>query len=112
MNQPITDTMKISDVRSNINSLVNEVYRHEKRVIVEKSGIPVAEIVSLEDIQRLDQIDEKRKVHDRVIEEIRAAFKDVPPEQLERESERALAEVRAEKRAERSGPLRPPKSQR
>ena len=40
--QPITETMKISEVKQQLNSLVNRVYRHETRVMVEKSGIPVA----------------------------------------------------------------------
>lgn len=39
---PTTETMKISDVRAELNKLVNRVYRHETRVIVEKSGTPAA----------------------------------------------------------------------
>jgi prevent-host-death family protein len=96
-----TETMKISDVRSNINSLVNEVYRHEKRVIVEKSGIPVAAIVSLEDVRRIDQLDRSREVRFKIVDEIRAAFAGVPPEEIEREGEKAVAQVRAERRAAR-----------
>ena len=36
-----------------------------------------------------------------VINQMREAFKDVSPEELEREAEKAVAEVRAEMRAER-----------
>ena len=101
MNQPITETMKISDVRSNLNSLVNEVYRHEKRVIVEKSGIPVAAVVSLEDVRKLDQLQKNREEMFKVIDEMRAKFADVPPEEIEQMAEKTVAEARAELRAER-----------
>jgi prevent-host-death family protein len=99
MNEPITETMKISDVRSNLNTLVNEVYRHEKRVIVEKSGIPLAAIISLNDLEHFNFLKEKRAERFKIVDEIRAAFAGVPPEELEREAEKALAEVRADARA-------------
>jgi prevent-host-death family protein len=94
-----TETMKISDVRSNINSLVNEVYRHEKRVIVEKSGIPVAAVVSTEDLRRIDQLERTREVRFKIVDEIRAAFAGISSEELEEEGLKAVAEVRARKRA-------------
>jgi len=98
---PTTETMKISDVRSGLNQLVNRVYRHETRVIVEKSGIPVAAVVSAEDLERLRKLDEEDREAWSIVDEMRAAFKDVPPEELDREAQRALAEVREEMRAER-----------
>jgi prevent-host-death family protein len=52
--------MKISDVKARLSSLVNEVYRHETRVLVEKAGIPVAALVSVEDLERLIRLDEQR----------------------------------------------------
>lgn len=100
--QPMTQTMKISTVRAEFNTLVNQVYRHETRVVVEKSGIPVAALVSTDDLKRLDQLDRERAERFRIVDEMRAAFKDVAPEELEREAARALAEVRAEMRAERA----------
>jgi prevent-host-death family protein len=92
--------MKISDVKQQLNSLVNRVYRRETRVLVEKSGIPVAAIVSVQDLQRLEEFDRERAEQFKVLEEIGEAFKDVPYEELEREIARAIAEVRAERRAE------------
>jgi prevent-host-death family protein len=99
--QPMTQTMKISDVRGQLNTLVNRVFRKETRVIVEKSGIPVAALVSTDDLERLDRLDRERAERFTVIDELRQAFAGVPDEELEREAERALAEVRAERRAER-----------
>jgi prevent-host-death family protein len=98
--QPTTQTMKISEVKQQLNRLVNQVYRRETRVMVEKSGIPVAGIVSAEDLHRLDQLDRERAERFKVLEEFGEAFKDVPVEELEREVARALAEVRAERRAQ------------
>lgn len=100
--QPMNQTMKISDVRGQFNTLVNQVYRREARVVVEKSGIPVAALVSTEDLKRLNQLDRERAERFSILDEMRAAFEDVSPEELEREAERALTEVRAEMRAERA----------
>jgi prevent-host-death family protein len=98
--QPTTQTMKISEVKQQLNRLVNQVYRRETRVMVEKSGIPVAGIVSAEDLRRLDRLDRERAERFKVLEEFGEAFKDVPVDELEREAARALAEVRAERRAQ------------
>ncbi|MBA2597177.1 MAG: type II toxin-antitoxin system Phd/YefM family antitoxin [Chloroflexia bacterium] len=98
--QPMTETMKISDVKQQLNSLVNRVYRQETRVMVEKSGIPVAAIVSARDLQRLEQLDRKWAEGERVLREFAAGFADQTPEDIERETAKAIAEVRAEKWAE------------
>ncbi len=97
--QPVTQTMKISEVRGQFNNLVNRVYRKETRVVVEKSGIPVAGIVSADDLRRLDRLDRERAEHFNVIDEMRDSFRDVPAEEIEREADRSLDEVRAEQRA-------------
>ncbi len=95
---PMTETMKISEVKQQFNRLVNRVYRHETRVMVEKSGISVAGIVSAEDLRRLDRLDRERAERFMVLEKFAEAFRDVPAEELERETARAIAEVRAEQR--------------
>lgn len=97
---PTTETMKISEVKPRRNSLVNRVYRQETRILVEKSGIPVAGLVSAADLQRLDQLDRERARRFSILDEFGEAFKDVPAEELEREVARALAEVRAARRQE------------
>ena len=99
--QPMTQTMKASDARQHFASVLNRVFRKEARVVVEKSGIPVAAIVSADDLKRLDELDRARAARFTVIDEMRAAFTDVAPEEIEREADWALTEVRAEQRAER-----------
>jgi prevent-host-death family protein len=97
--QPMTQIIKVSDVRQNLGELLNKVFRRETRVLVEKSGIPVAAIVSAEDLKRLDQLDRERAERFTVIDEVRRNFQDVSPEELEQEAARSLAEGRAERRA-------------
>ncbi len=65
--------IKLSEARNTFRALVNDVYRTHDRVIVEKSGIPVAAIVSVADLERLDR--------------------------FEREADNAIAAVRAKKRS-------------
>jgi prevent-host-death family protein len=98
--EPETRTMKISDVKAKLSSLVNEVYRQQTRVLIEKAGIPVAALVSVQDLQRLAQLDEQRADR-RVLESMREPFRGVPAEEIKRETAKAVAEVRAEMAAER-----------
>jgi prevent-host-death family protein len=98
---PETQTMKISDVKAGLSSLVNEVYRNERRVVVEKAGIPVAALISIDDLKRLKRLDEDREERWRLLDLLREPFQGVPPEEVERETAKAVAEVRADMKAER-----------
>jgi prevent-host-death family protein len=97
--QPPTRTMKISDVKNHLSSLVNDVYRNETRILIEKAGIPVAAIISARDLQRLSQFEQEREERFSVIDRAREAFKDVPDEEIEREVDRIIARNRAADRA-------------
>ena len=97
-----TQTMKISDVKATLSKLVNEVYRGEKRVLIEKAGIPVAALISIQDLERLTRIDEEDREAWATLEAMRAPFRGVPSEEIEREAAKAIAEVRAERRAARA----------
>ncbi|MEJ7763217.1 MAG: type II toxin-antitoxin system Phd/YefM family antitoxin, partial [Thermomicrobiales bacterium] len=105
---PSRETITATDARREFARVINRVARNEVRVVVEKSGVPVAGIVSAEDVRRLDRLDQlerERAARFGVIDEMRAAFAGVPAEELGREAERALAEVRSDMRAERdAGP--------
>jgi prevent-host-death family protein len=93
--EPMTQTMKISDVKNTLSSVVNKVYRKETRVLVEKSGIPVAAIISADDLRRFAQLEREREEHFAVIDRMREAFKDVPAEEIEAETDRIIARNRA-----------------
>jgi prevent-host-death family protein len=93
--------MKFTDARQHLSRVVNRVARHETRVLIEKSGVPVAALVSADDLRRLDALEARRQEQFAAIGRISDAFADVPIDELERQVERAVAEVRAELRAER-----------
>ena len=96
--KPVTKTMKASEARQQFSQVINQVFRREARVIVEKSGIPVAAIISAEDLERLNRLEEQRAEHFKALDATRDAFKDVPDEELEREVAKAVQAAREELR--------------
>ncbi len=103
--QPIIQTITASQARQQWSELLNKVFRREARVIVEKSGIPVAAIISAVDLERLNRLEAERRERFKALEDTWEAFKDVPPEELEREVTRALDQVRAENKREEQQPI-------
>lgn len=99
----MTQVMKASDVRQQWSQLLNKVFRGQTRVVVEKSGIPVAAVISAEDLERFTQLEEQRKERFKALDKMREAFKNVSPQELEREVNRATTEVRLENLARRTG---------
>ena len=98
--EPMTQTVNVSQARQEFSQLLNKVFRRETRVIVQKSGIPVAAIVSADDLQALQRFEEQRMKAFTVIDKMRAAFADVSDEELEREVDKTVAQVRAEHAAQ------------
>ncbi|HEU5432514.1 MAG TPA: type II toxin-antitoxin system prevent-host-death family antitoxin [Thermomicrobiales bacterium] len=98
--EPMTQTMKISDVKSGLSQVVNRVYRQETRVVVEKAGIPVAALVSPDDLRRLQQLDREWDERSEAIARFSQAFADVPTEEAEAAVERIIAERRQKQAAE------------
>jgi ectoine hydroxylase-related dioxygenase (phytanoyl-CoA dioxygenase family) len=68
----------------------------------------MAAIVSPQDLAALDRLDVQRAELADVLAEMRAAFKDVPQEEIEEETNKAVAEVRAQMRAEREQTAKAP----
>ena len=62
-------------VRVGLSRVVNRVHRKETRVLVEKSGIPVADIISADDLARFAQLEREREKRFAVIDCMRAAFR-------------------------------------
>ena len=98
---PATQTMKVTDAREHWSQVVSAVYRRQTRVVLEKAGIPVAALVSTEDLQQLRRYEAEREADFAVIGRMRAAFKDVPDAELEGKIAKAVAEARADLRTER-----------
>ena len=97
--EPTAETVKASEARAQWATLVNQVARGRKRVLIEKSGIPVAALVSADDLAKLQRLEARRRENFAVIDEIRAAFAGEPDEKIQQEADKAIAEVRAEQRA-------------
>ena len=105
-NTPTIETMKFTDARQHLSQVVNRVARHETRVLLEKSGVPVAAIVSADDLRRLDEMEARRHKLAETMSRISDAFADVPDDELERELAKAQVAARAELRAEREAASR------
>ena len=98
MGERTTQTVKASEARQRFSELVNQVFRNEKRVLVEKSGIPVAAIVSADDLARLTELERQRAARFAVLDEIQAKNQDADPEEVERIVAEELAAARRERR--------------
>lgn len=91
---PPLHTLKFTDTRQHLSEIVNQVARHETRVLVEKSGVPVVGIVPADDLRRLTEMDAARDERAEAMREISRAFADVPLDELEAQVTRALRRVR------------------
>ena len=98
----MTQVMKASDVRQQWSQLLNKVFKDQTRVVVEKSGIPVAAVISAGDLERLTRLEEQRERNFAILDEIGEKFKDVSAKEIEQEVNRALKQVRAENRRKSS----------
>jgi prevent-host-death family protein len=94
-------TEGVSDVKNQLSSLVNEVYRKETRILVEKAGIPVAALVSAEDLKQLARLDAQRAERHRVVDAMREPFRGVPAEEIAEATAEAVAKVKQDLEAER-----------
>ena len=90
----VTETKAISEVKNALSEVVNAVGCHETRLVIEKRGSPVAAIVSAADLDRLVRYEHERDERFKLIDRMRESFKDVPDEEIEREADRAVAEIR------------------
>jgi hypothetical protein len=90
----VTRTMTVSDAKNLLSALGNEGSCNRIRVIVEEAGVPIAALVSVDDLVRLQELDRKWEEGTRAIERFSAAFADVSTEEAEAEIARILADLR------------------
>ncbi|HYI23778.1 MAG TPA: type II toxin-antitoxin system Phd/YefM family antitoxin [Thermomicrobiales bacterium] len=96
-----TIVMSASEVREHFSEVVNRVARGEGRVIVEKHGAPAVAVVSLQDVRRLRHSDDIVAERTKFVDGVRSHFADVPDDELERQIEKAFAEMKNERRRQR-----------
>ena len=90
----MTQTINVSTARQEFSKILNKVFREETRIVVEKSGIPVAAIIPAEDLKRLDQLEKERADRFSILDEVKAAFKDIPEAEIKNEVDQAITRVR------------------
>jgi len=97
--EPVTETINATEARRSWSDLLNRVFRREARVIIEKSGIPVAAIISMREFEFFEHLKAKREQRLAVLDAISEPFEGTSPDEIELEVAKAIAEGRAENRA-------------
>lgn len=95
---PTLETKTVSEARRTFSETLNRVYRGEMRVIVEKNGIPVGVLVAPRDLADIEEMQRRREEFRAALKKTRAAFDDVPIEEIDREVEKAIEEVEAQRK--------------
>jgi prevent-host-death family protein len=90
----VESRLNLSNTKQHLSKLVNQVARGETRVVIEKSGLPVAAIISMEAYERFQQMEGERARRFAALDRISKALSDLPVETIEAEVERAIAESR------------------
>ncbi len=94
--------LAIGEAKDRLDDLVEEMRGRGVRVMLETAdGTALAGVVSTKDVRRLAWMDAQEREALDVLEAMQAPFRGVPTEEIERETEKALAEIRVERRAER-----------
>ena len=97
---PKTHIVGAADARARFAELVNAAAKNGDRVLIEKNGVPAAALISAFEYERMLSLIDERWRATSVIDEIREKFKDVDPDELQREVDKAFKEARAELTAE------------
>ena len=95
---PTTDSLSVTTARRRFSELLNQVFRRDRRVVIEKQGIPVAALISAEDADRLAEYERQRAEDFDFLDRIRERFADTPLSEHQAEIEQALHAVRRERR--------------
>lgn len=102
---PTEERMDARRVELEWGRILSRVSRERARIVVEQDGVPVAALISPRELALLKWLEVQREQDfaalKQTLEEIGEAFKDVPPDELQQEADRAVAQVRAETRQER-----------
>lgn len=88
-------TIDTNSVRERLGEILDEAYHRGSEFVIQRRGRPLAAIIPY---SRYEQLERKRKEAFRVFHEIWEANKDVDPEEVAEAVDRAVAEVRAERR--------------
>ena len=91
---PAAQSMDVSQIEQRLSSVVRRVSRKEARVLVEESGIAVAPSVSVEDLERLQRLDQDWEQTTEAISRFSQAFADIPVAELDTKIDEIIADIR------------------
>ena len=91
--------LSAKEARNSFSDILGMVYYGKDTVIVEKQGKPMVAII---DIEQYEKWMAQREARFKVFDEIWAKNKDKDPKQVARDVAKAVAEVRAAKRAKKA----------
>lgn len=97
-NLPEEIHLGVSETKQQLSKLVNEVAAGNSRVVIEKHGLKTAVIIDMADYRQLLRHQARQRERDAAFLRISDAFADVPMDELERQIEIALADVRQKQR--------------
>jgi prevent-host-death family protein len=104
---PVEIVMNLTETKQNFSKVVNQVARGEARVVVEKSGLQAAVLISVDEYVRFKAREEQRRHHlsefAKAAMEFSKGFEDVPEEEIEAELDRIRKEFRELTDRERPG---------
>lgn len=98
--QECTERRTSTEVRTHWGEMLGDVYRDGKRILIDRAGVPVAALISAEDLRRFEQLERERERRFETLDRSWAAFEGVPFDEIESEVAKAVAEVRAERQAQ------------
>lgn len=90
-----TKKLKASETKQRFEAVLDEVSREKTRIVVEKSGSPIAAVIPAHDLRRLQSLDAEE---DALLARMGAAFSDLTEEQIVEGVARAIEDVRSERR--------------
>lgn len=100
--QRTVETMSVSEARQRFSDTLNRVREEDVRIIVEKSGIPVAAVVPISVFEGDEQRERQRQEALDALKSAQSGFVDAPEEEIERELAKAIAEVKQERKLART----------
>jgi prevent-host-death family protein len=96
-----TESLKFTEARAKLSSILDRVFKGEVRIRIFKGTTPIAAIISIKDLERLEWYELRREQAFKRMERVSEAFRDVDPDELEMRINEAVTQVRAEMDAER-----------
>jgi prevent-host-death family protein len=77
------NTVNITDLRPHLSEYADDVYFHGERIVVERKGKPAFAMVTVEDFEVIEALEEKIDIHE--AKKALAKGKFIPLEELEAE---------------------------